>query len=67
MTWCKLLEWLLRTLLNIEEDELGFLKRHHDLEINMLKEQYERSLETAKLIAQETSKVNQQSISNHQV
>lgn len=33
------------------EDELGFLKRHHDLEINMLKEQYERSLETAKLIA----------------
>ena len=33
------------------EDELSFLKRHHDLEINMLKEQYERSLETAKLIA----------------
>ena len=40
------------------EDELSFLKRHHDLEINMLKEQYERSLETAKLIATETSKVN---------
>ena len=36
------------------EDELSFLKRHHDLEINMLKEQYERSLETAKLIATET-------------
>lgn len=45
------------------EDELGFLKRHHDLEINMLKEQYERSLETAKLIATETSKVQQTSTS----
>ena len=42
------------------QDELGFLKKHHDLEINMLKEQYERSLETAKLIAVETAKVNQQ-------
>ena len=41
------------------EDELGFLKKHHDLEINMLKEQYERSLETAKVIAQETAKINQ--------
>lgn len=41
------------------EDELGFLKRHHDLEINMLKEQYERSLETAKLIALENSKVKE--------
>lgn len=40
------------------QDELGFLKKHHDLEINMLKEQYERSLETAKLIAVETAKVN---------
>ena len=39
------------------EDELSFLKRHHELEINMLKEQYERSLETAKLIAAETSKL----------
>lgn len=39
------------------EDELSFLKRHHDLEINMLKEQYDRSLETAKLIAMETSKL----------
>ena len=39
------------------EDELGFLKRHHDLEITMLKEQYERSLETAKLIAHETAKL----------
>ena len=36
------------------EDELSFLKRHHEIEVNMLKEQYERSLETAKLIAQET-------------
>ena len=42
------------------QDELGFLKKHHDLEINMLKEQYERSLETAKLIAVETAKVNHQ-------
>ena len=39
------------------EDELSFLKRHHELEINMLKEQYDRSLETAKLIAMETSKL----------
>ena len=38
------------------EDELSFLKRHHELEITMLKEQYDRSLETAKLIAMETSK-----------
>ena len=42
------------------QDELGFLKKHHDLEINMLKEQYERSLETAKLIAVETAKVNRE-------
>ena len=42
------------------QDELGFQKKHHELEINMLKEQYERSLETAKLIAVETAKVNHQ-------
>lgn len=41
------------------EDELSFLKRHHDLEINMLKEQYDRSLETAKLIAMETSNLKE--------
>ena len=32
------------------EEEINFLKRHHEIEINMLKEQYERSIETAKLI-----------------
>ena len=42
------------------EDEICFLKKHHDLEINMLKEQYERSLDIAKSIAQETVKINQQ-------
>ena len=40
------------------ENEINFLKKHHDLEIKMLKEQYERSLETAKLIAHETAKIN---------
>ena len=40
------------------EDELQFLKRHHEIEINMLKEQYERSIETAKLIANETRSLN---------
>jgi len=29
------------------EDETNFLKKHHELEINMMKEQYERSLQTA--------------------
>ena len=52
------------------EDEINFLKKHHDLEINLLKEQYERSLQTAKLIAQETAKINntsqQQSAQNVQ-
>jgi len=33
------------------EDELSFLKKHHELEINMLKEQYDRSLDIAKSIA----------------
>jgi hypothetical protein len=28
------------------EEEVRFLKRHHDIEITMLREQYERSLET---------------------
>ena len=36
------------------EEEINFLKRHHEIEINMLKEQYERSIESAKLIGQES-------------
>ena len=44
------------------EDELSFLKRHHEIEINMLKEQYERSIETAKLIANETRSLNMANI-----
>lgn len=40
------------------EDELQFQKRHHEMELNMLKEQYERSLETAKMIAQENQKMS---------
>ena len=43
------------------EDELGFIKKHHELELDMLKEQYERSLETAKLIATESSNLNRSS------
>ena len=39
------------------EDEMSFIKKHHELEIDMLKEQYERSLETAKLIASETARI----------
>lgn len=39
------------------EDEMSFIKKHHELELNMLKEQYERSIETAKLIASETAKI----------
>ena len=35
------------------EEEVRFLKRHHEIEVTMMKEQYERSLETAKLIAEE--------------
>lgn len=40
------------------EEEIVFLKRHHDMEIKMLKEQYERSIETAKLITTETRALN---------
>jgi len=35
------------------EEEIRFLKRHHEIEINMMREQYERSLETQKLILEE--------------
>ena len=41
------------------EEEISFLKRHHDIEINMLKQQYERSIETAKMIGQESFQHNQ--------
>ena len=40
------------------EDEITYLKRHHEMEITMMKEQYERSIETAKLIATETRALN---------
>jgi hypothetical protein len=35
------------------EEEVRFLKRHHEIELNMLREQYERNLETQKLILEE--------------
>jgi len=40
------------------EEEISFLKRHHEIEINMLKQQYERSIETAKMIGQESYQQN---------
>lgn len=35
------------------EEEIRFLKRHHEIELTMMKEQYERNLETQKLIQEE--------------
>ena len=41
------------------EDELTYIKRQHDLEVNMLKEQHSRNLSTARLITNEAGKMNQ--------
>ena len=55
------------------EEEINFLKRHHEIEINMLKEQYERSIESAKLIGQESCGPNhgrsqlQQELENNKI
>ena len=43
----------LSTAMHRLEEEIRFLKRHHEIELTMLREQYERSLETQKLIQEE--------------
>ena len=43
------------------EDELTYIKRQHDLEVNMLKDQHSRNLSTARLITNEAGKMNQNS------
>lgn len=36
----------LNTAMHRLEEEIRFLKRHHEIELTMMREQYERSLET---------------------